>query len=262
MIQGERNPPTRTPGVETDAACETARARVLRFLDGDRPLSEDRALRAHLERCETCNAHYRESLLFAARLGRERRLLLAARESRAELRAPVEERQGARLRRLRAMILPCALLVGLALLFTQNGVPRTVEGRLLAGRATTAGRDFDEHASRELLRGEWIETRADARLELRSQGTRLELHGGARLLVEEPRDVRFRIQLGRLDIEGPCSLRGAFGAIECLGGTASLTVDAERAELTSASAELDLVDSRGSRRVGPGESVALVLGPR
>ncbi|MCC6406752.1 MAG: hypothetical protein IT453_06285 [Planctomycetes bacterium] len=262
MIQGEKNPPARKPGQDGSVACEKARTRLQHFLGGDQPISEDRALRAHLERCETCNQHYRDSLLLTARIARERRLLRESREQRGELALPEETVRTSKLRRFRAIVMPMALLAGLAFLFQFDGVARRVDGRLLEGRATTAGRDFDAEVPRELVRGEWLETDAGSRLAVESEGTRLELLGGSRLLVEEPRDLRFRLQSGRVELDGPCSLRGAFGAIECLGGKASLEVEPGFALLQSDTAELELVDAGGTRRVAPGERVELVLARR
>jgi hypothetical protein len=262
MIQGETNPPERKPSHAGGVACEKARARIHEFVGGDQPLSEDRALRVHLERCETCNAHYRESLLFAARIGRERRRLLENREAKGDVVLPAEAERTSRLRRFRAIVLPLALIAALGALFSNTGEARKVAGRLLAGRATTAGRELDERAARDLVRGEWLVTDADSRVALESEGTRLELQGGSQLLVEEPRDLRFRMRSGQLMFDGPCSLRGEFGAIECLGGAATLTVSKNAAALESATAELDVVDSTGTRRLGPGGRLEFVLARR
>lgn len=262
MIQGEQNPPQRAPQPGANPACEKARERIRGFLDGDRPLADDRALRAHLERCETCNGFYRDSLLLTARIGREQRLMRQLRAERGPPDVPLETQRTSKLKRFRAVIVPFALLAAFALLFTEDGTARKVHGRLLEGRATTAGRDFDPEAARELVRGEWLETEVDARLALESEGTRLELYGGSRLLVEEPSDLRFRLERGHLAIDGPCSLRGAFGAIDSLGGKASLTVGDGRAQLASETARIELTDSTGSRTLEPGQSIELVPPPR
>ncbi|MCE9593421.1 MAG: zf-HC2 domain-containing protein [Planctomycetes bacterium] len=262
MIQGETNPPERKPRHAGSVACEKARARMQEFLGGDQPLSEDRALRVHLERCETCNAQYRESLLFAARIARERRRLLENREARGDVVLPVEAQRSSRLRRFRAIVMPLALIAALGALFSNTGVARRVAGRLLEGRATTAGRVLDDQAARDLLRGEWLVTDPDSRVALESEGTRLELQSDSQLLVEEPRDLRFRMRHGQLTFDGPCSLRGEFGAIECRSGAATLTVSSTAAALESSTAELEVVDSSGTRRLGPGGRLEFVLARR
>ena len=57
MYQGEKDVPSRHALPASNAACAKARARIQGFLDGDRPLSDDAALRVHLERCTDCNEH-------------------------------------------------------------------------------------------------------------------------------------------------------------------------------------------------------------
>ena len=155
--------------------------------------------------------------------------------------------------------MPFALLAALGLLFTRDGVPATVAGRVLAGRATVGGREFDAEVARDVQRGEWLETERDARLALESEGTRIELDGATRLLVEEPRERRFRLDGGSIAVEGACALRGEFGALDCRGGRARVTLAAGVLTLESETAELELVDSRGSQRVAPGERLEVSL---
>ncbi len=268
MIQGERNPPARQPAREGSAACDAARSRMRAFLSGDRPLAADRALRAHLDRCENCNQHYRESLLIAARVGRERRLLAERREREFDLalhhlEGDDDVGRSKKMRRMRAMVLPFAVLVALGAMFASTGAPSKLAIQLAKGRATVGARDLDVHApSRSVERGEWLTTFEDSEVALATDETRVTLGPNSRILVEDPKDLRFRLERGTLDVAGPCRICGSFGVVEVEKGSAGFSIREDRLVVDNRDAELRAVNAAGEHMLERGRRSELLLARR
>lgn len=261
MIEGETNPPARRPAPEGEAACAKARERVVRFLSGTQGLEEDRALHAHLARCSDCNEHYREVLLAAARVARERRL--GGDSSRTELAAVATTTTFARSgkkARWRTAIFPVGVLMVLAGLLGVPGGDHTVAAVLLDGRGHAGGRELDpSRAPVDVQRGDWVRVEPASRVALESQGTRMELDAGSEVLVEDARKLRFRLERGSLDVDGPCTVTGGFGIVEIAKGRARFEIRDGRVEIASRSARLTAVDPLGEHELGPGGNLEIAL---
>ncbi len=234
--------------------CGDARDRVRRYLTNRLEQGETRALREHLVGCPACRDEYRSSLLVTARLAREKRLDREAHRTAARARVPRMVPSMPRSRRLRMLLLPAfvAFLLstaanlgvpqGAARLTATEGPARVGERRLAHGEGPVP-----------LGRGDWCSTGREGRARIEFLAGSVDLGENTWVLVELPRSRRLRLDTGRLDVRGECTVTTELGVVAVESGTARLRRGPGLLDVESLDAVVRVVDGRGEQRLTAGQ---------
>jgi len=266
------------PGVDPSpirgGACSLTPERTLRYLHGGATREDDADFRRHLAVCSDCKETFREALAATADVARNRRELRAEKErqrQRARRRAFAVQgalsREGKARRRLRNARLRLVLMPALALLLmlviypkARSWGPPQVRLTVDAGTAHVSGDEVTAGSGpRTLARGDWCSLSAGGSAELVLGDTRLVLSTGSLVLIEDARELRVRLDRGRLGIEGPCVVTAEEGIVEVPGGAGALEKVAGALEVRPREGTWTALTSRSEERVGPGETARLSL---
>jgi len=266
-----------TVGADAALGCARANERIAAFAAGEEDPAEERALHAHLGECASCRDTYESALLIASKIGRGARRGSAARASR-ELplpkrrpvlfpqalfsRAPFPGAPGApraregRRRRWGVLLTLATALVLLAWVLS-GAEQATARFALLAGEAKLGATSVLAGAPAEALRGQWCATGPDSRARLEVGPTVLELGPRTRLLLEDPRACRVRLESGWLEFVGPCTVTSLSGVVSTDAGRGTLRILPAGLEVTCRLGSVRASNSFGVRALGPDETFVL-----
>lgn len=260
MLQGERAPPRRVRRAEDDPACARWRGRLFAAVSGSLEAELDRDLRQHLDECLGCTEAYREALLFAARIGRERRLEREARECAARTRERLRLARGSSMGS-RGMLLRTLLLPGFLIVLLSRGFPSEVGARAIAlrGQYELGQRRLDSSdPPQSLRRGDWIVTPLDAAAELRADERRdVRVEPGSRVCIEDRELRRLLLDSGAIAVDGPCTVTTRHGALELLEGRAQLRAGPFGLEVRLEHGRGILADASAARALQTGDVATL-----
>lgn len=228
---------------------------------------------AHLARSDPRAAsEYREALGRAAAVGRATRArredeAVRNHEARQSRRAHEREahRRGLRtdrnsLARLRTILLPAFFAFLIWQVTRVTAAPPALSLVLEAGEVEVSGEPLSLAApGAELRRGDWALSRGEVRATVEGSGVELRLGPDSRLLVERVDPPRLRLEAGSLEVLGSCTLTARTGVAEVEDGSASVALRAGLLEVTCRRGSAVVIDARGERRLGPGESAGATV---
>lgn len=249
--------------------CAEARQRTRAFAAGELDTNATRELRKHLASCGECMATYRDTLQTTAQLAQ---LGAAAREARQLERrkhAAVASHFGRsdtkpkkfRNWRLRMILMPAFFIWLMTQIAGLGQPPAKVEIVSHIGAVEVSGRPVEEDKQPVLvLPGRWILTSSFSKAQLDARACQVRLADRTEVLVESARPVRFRLRVGRMDVEGDLVVVCVLGIVRITQGRGRLTLDDRGLTLEAESGEWSFFDDSGERRAPLGEP--LLVPPR
>jgi hypothetical protein len=202
--------------------------------------------------------HERESAEDRALQRRERRRQTIADGFSASLFGGTDRGRRAH---LRLLLLPALALFLASVIWPMAG--RNLPGlEVLAGQVDLDGRVLAPADGRTAVhRGNWCATSRGSRALLTLGDTAVELAPDSRVLVEDDREGRLRLDAGELRVRGDCLVTSGWGVVLAEGAEGLLRAGPEGLEIEAISGTLTASDSRGEVTLGAGERGRLAVRP-
>ncbi len=245
--------------VATEIECADAARLTAAFVDGGLERKAVRLLRGHLDGCEECRSNYRTALEAAGRLGanlRESRNAPEGRESAKERNQRIVARASSvqeRKRRpfaLRALMLTAGMIfvagwIGKEMDFPNPAVVYWESGDVGVADAVLGSETDGE----ELVAANWCWTAAGSSARILVAGTELHMGGETQVLLENRKDLSFRLRNGKLEIDGACEVLTSKGLVRIHDGEATIELRAQKLVVENRGGTVEFVSSLGTRVV-------------
>jgi hypothetical protein len=241
--------------------CRGATDAIRRFVAGEDVRGERERLRAHVARCESCRAYYREFIETAARLSRAVRPTLASAERdddedeapprRVSMLSPVQQRKPTRWAKVLLVV------IGLAACFAlvrPDRAPARVRIELVDGDARVGARQLaPDDGKVDVRRGEACSTGASSHARLRSRESTALLGPATAAIVEDEFALRLHLLEGRLELDGDALVVTPIGAVEIDGARADVRADGRDLRVLAHAGRVRVSDATSTRELPAGQ---------